>query len=1425
MPDIGDRPINTVPDFAGWNPYLVISRQGDHLPCADVFPYDQLPTNDLGFVEEFFNDDRIDITSASPITNLPVAVGEQFDIYYDRKVGHGYGSKNLFEEYYDPTPSPRLGFQISNVFKHQAYWKLLVHGTGTAIPGHNIFWWGSAGYATMEYATNCRLKPLYLTHGKVSGVRYDESAKKIYIKILDQITALGVKATDSMVAPGGQILVWSKSSPANSAGVVAPQKFDIAYVNYNWEVVIDASSATTKYYIEIGDFFGLTGPVGAMPYDLKVVSAPDSVDAGKIGLLTPEGYLDGGGVQISGADATLVPFIVNDPAMMHEYNLKPVHRLLETDEQHRYCKTNIIGVWVPRTLVEGQEIIPSGFNGYVAYVQKENQSDVWLPTDLADAQARGEWTAFGGTFYDGVQLLRKNNASSIRLIVSGINPKRYQNFATGSLTGEFALLGGAFHEILSHPRTDTVEITTNSLTGGVRTALGIITTGAVSRAVSVVSNTLPQKLTDSIGTSTAMREIAASAAASAMAAMEASLLSNLDKLYGDKTGEAIDSATTSAAAAAAAEANRFYRQIFSTGSVPGDPSGVTSAVVSKVLGDILNTPSAIEAVLVQRKFWLINEMYKGSSNAVLGLWGGSATVTPGSEEGFINVTWKGSRVDASQLSTTEIDRWKSETLDTRALANMTDHLPGCVVAYKNYKTQNGNAYTIYPWGWMLHDRSTGTSHYLRGRFVVTLGGTTTADSSTVTCQATVEASADIATGNWVFLTFDTPFDRAGEGLENYSVSMDTKLTQSGSGINERWGVALSGLYFAGRYHFAERMDANLRFSLVNFSFGYNIQPGHPFGAPAVFSTTRRTDNSLSMTENPLSGRQHLFYNDPDSNNLLVMRSADRDWHNQIEQRAITIGAPLSVGTTPPLDAALATNPIFSLPSEKPTPGSYFTTYWLRLRDHFFQSRVYGDSGVNTPLYRKYELNKTGNIAGLHLPFEFYAPAQSSRGSNIKIPAYFAPTIPAKEVGLVAINSNKDPTKVAEGFDPTTTTGMGNPLQSVEYRGLSQLVFSAHSKEVLYNRGGQLLLIYSNNLPMHYNPGTMHRSGRILPTAPAVYLLGSENEGHDWGSPRLPRPDNLATTEGKEWARPLVIARCMDLAAAILDHAGNRLLIFGFVYEPGYYNDFSHMSLAMYAISWPTLQLDKNPNGGATLFKVCPARSETDYPSPSDACAVATYRTPWIANEIWECDLPLPTGHSIPSATVCPFEESKAADEMVVKIIGNAQSTAAWHHEDGKEAGDAKPHYRYNCLNKDLIFPAVQGPNIGVMVRNQRTREIQLYRSGDKGRTWSRPQVAYAREAEAPYAYGDLFFYFRANALYCKRQSMWSLALGGDDTRMQELLDTVTSSVVATNVFPQKISVRKAASGITTAHYILSNGAMGASISSDGGAVWRSLENW
>jgi hypothetical protein len=405
-----------------WNPWTVASGSGFFRPFSAPLPEAYFPTNVIAFSGEFSNQlinlTHADLTllrllsfSAAGMTvALTVGMPISLNINYSRSGNSG--TIGVGSPYRDFTPSPRYGYSVGNEYKHQAYFRLDIAGVGW-LSGVSAVWFATFGTMSIENCSNCRLRKVYLSQGRILGIGFKKETDPATGEVVSKMT---IKLHDKDIPPpkgltvGGNIEVYSfnKDQPVK-------ESLSITGILEDWSVVVDLKK---DMYARVGDFFKLDKPI-----------------------------------------------LVEDPATMHDYGLKIDGQILRTDGQRYEISNekepgtgNIIGVWVE----DKDPNIDEDFV-FVAYVDEKNRSYVRLPESAFEAERNLESMKFGGSAIEGFNKIKSLKADTIRLILSVSGSPGAQNFCAGNLVGEFVEINKKHYEVLFNPRGDTIVISVYAL--------------------------------------------------------------------------------------------------------------------------------------------------------------------------------------------------------------------------------------------------------------------------------------------------------------------------------------------------------------------------------------------------------------------------------------------------------------------------------------------------------------------------------------------------------------------------------------------------------------------------------------------------------------------------------------------------------------------------------------------------------------------------------------------------------------------------------------------------------------------------------------------------------------------------------------------------------------------------------------------------
>lgn len=308
--------------------------------------------------------------------------------------------------------SPRLGFQIGNQFKHQSYIGV------TSFGSYDLGWRSFETISNIEYASNCRLKRLYLDHGKIIDSSIYDGNKR-FIKLHTKNSG-----ASSYFKLSGNLYVWTIIEKKSSEGIVTKEYTKLTIdltkstLTINGDLLIQETELTKN--IKSGDFFQLEKP-----------------------------------------------WVLEDPALLFEYGLNKDNGFYQTDEQKIHpespLKITIQGIWFEKEVERIDPTDGSKVKIKLWHVYSDlSAMQFILPTTYDQEKMVLESKDKGGSLADGISLLMDDVTSeSIRISIFGSGSST-QNFASDCLMGEFIKINESYFEISGHPRNETVIVNTKA---------------------------------------------------------------------------------------------------------------------------------------------------------------------------------------------------------------------------------------------------------------------------------------------------------------------------------------------------------------------------------------------------------------------------------------------------------------------------------------------------------------------------------------------------------------------------------------------------------------------------------------------------------------------------------------------------------------------------------------------------------------------------------------------------------------------------------------------------------------------------------------------------------------------------------------------------------------------------------------------------
>jgi len=331
--------------------------------------------------------------------------GQSANITLSRSISFGnFGTTQPLVYYIN---SPRFGYQIGT-FKHQAYFE--VRSIGTSVGGGA--WADFATVASIEYATNCKLKRLYVSHGKILSI-YKKYVDVYIVRLFEKTTQ-----PNSDFKLDGKLQVWTF--------------IDNKYKKIEYDLSSNVTLSETGELIFEKDKF----------IDIEKISSGDFF------ILTK-------------------PWVIENPSFLFEYGLNKDNGFYQTNEQqYKVVSSTILGVWIqaPKDLTYSDGT-PETVLLWHLYTDL-SKDRFPLPNTPEQEKLVGEASDIKGTLKEGIALakLNKDNAASVRVVIFGANSE-IQNCYPPSLIGEFVNIGDYFWEIVGHPRSETIEVKLSSSNG------------------------------------------------------------------------------------------------------------------------------------------------------------------------------------------------------------------------------------------------------------------------------------------------------------------------------------------------------------------------------------------------------------------------------------------------------------------------------------------------------------------------------------------------------------------------------------------------------------------------------------------------------------------------------------------------------------------------------------------------------------------------------------------------------------------------------------------------------------------------------------------------------------------------------------------------------------------------------------------------
>ena len=751
-----------------------------------------------------------------------------------------------------------------------------------------------------------------------------------------------------------------------------------------------------------------------------------------------------------------------------------------------------------------------------------------------------------------------------------------------------------------------------------------------------------------------------------------------------------------------------------------------------------------KAKIFQQNFWMTNEEFFGIYRAYSS-WGKMSSGGGSSFNwGFIE---PGNNVFA--LEKDEAQKWGCKTLLERHFKDVGSG--SGVKAYKKFERWIAN---INSKSLPLTDASVSGS-----RINVTLKGEYDQNSTLA------------------FITYDEPYAPV-SGVSQFTAYADFKPALSSMG---EWTVSMDGGYQGGIWQFPETIPDDAAFSIV--SNMYTVYPAsirgkksYGLGNPFVYITTMKgIPQGIGYVECPLSGRPLVFFNDEIYGYLAYRTAFDPEWTEEIQQGLVRTGHYKEDSTD---GTDFVTGMSFS-------GGSKGTAYWIstpnskNTESPYFSTRITGAGGVETPFYRKVQLTNTPVSNDVSFPFEVYfgeggaySPAYISKEDSVG-------------VGIEPASKTKAQTILSGGSVSGTSGGQAK----FEYTPRNRLLRTTGGKDAFALKNGTIGLVGSTSL----SNWTLD-SGDSEDTCDALFVITTDNEAYDWGSPKVDKPNpNSNANDLKEWEVPLYLLFDFQTVGSLIKPETFELIIFGYVYEEGEesYRDVKKLSLAMYRVAIPDFI------EGATQ----------EIKDSTTQEVIGRYR---------------PSIHSTEFGRFGSSGGSPHLNERFIKIIGNEDTNA--------QITDVK-------IRTELISPMWMGSEIRIFMYSNEYNGIISLISSNMGDSWGLERVdsgeplMYTRgeggypALAKPGVFGqidshNLLFYIANNSLLCKK-----IDLTGEGGSIQEKLDNSIPVVVAVDVQEHKSVSTSDRLGRLIVYYLSSKGILTAAMSPNNGDHWETLKNF
>lgn len=408
------------------------------------------------------------------------------------------------------------------------------------------------------------------------------------------------------------------------------------------------------------------------------------------------------------------------------------------------------------------------------------------------------------------------------------------------------------------------------------------------------------------------------------------------------------------------------------------------------------------------------------------------------------------------------------------------------------------------------------------------------------------------TQGYIFIGVPYPTYSGNHGEMSLYLSSASSLGVTGSNY-----VYLYGNYYAGTYILSQEVS---QFSMIGTtSYGDNIIMGGRNIANVQFSTLSSLPGQFISGVTEKVGnvfKDYLFFIDPRTQ-CVVYRSGFCAWKFDQQRRLVLSGQPtlinsnVGVSTLKAMKNCVITKMIykgekgaiyfFVNPSTEGTAPSHYESYHVSKNSH-----------IDTGLTRLYELEKIKINKEIFFPFEFTSVGsdRDKSTSDVVIDTWF----PSK-----LLNSGECIRKIYSPSEDNASSALmslingedaliGQP--SFERLFLYYINDKSTLREVKYlwaysTGDANIYLFYNINPPNFYIENPPETEDLFNPSRPSVFVLVSGNSGNDFYSPAFNESNKSGGASG------LMLLYDFDLRGAVINYSETTCFLFGFTYDRGF----------------------------------------------------------------------------------------------------------------------------------------------------------------------------------------------------------------------------------------------------------------------------------